>query len=89
MTYLLLFLALHPLLAVLYIIWSRTGSMIVALPAFVIDVFLNYTTAALLWGWPRKGEYTISKRLKRPQTRNIHLAQKIVSALNRHDPGHV
>ena len=89
MTYILAFLALHPLLAVMYVIWARTGSKVVALPALVIDVFLNYTTAWVIWGKPQKGEWTISKRLKRIQDRNGWMGLAVARWLNRHDPGHV
>jgi hypothetical protein len=37
-----------------------------AFAAFLMDVALNYTLlAALTWDWPRAGEYTFSKKLKR------------------------
>ena len=89
MIYLLAFIGLHPLLAALYIIWARTGSAVVALPALVIDVLLNYTTASLVWGLPQRGEWTISKRLKRAQARNSRFGVLVTDWLNRHDPGHV
>ena len=89
MIYILAFIALHPLLAVLYIIWARTGSKVVALPALVIDVALNYTTASVIWGWPHRGEWTISKRLKRDQARNFRFGVLVADWLNRHDLGHV
>lgn len=92
MTYILSFLALHPLLAVLYVIWTRTRSKVVALFALVIDVLLNYTTASAIWGWPQRGEWTISKRLKRARAgtglRGLW-AHQLAEWLNRHDPGHV
>ena len=37
-------------------------------PAFIVavlDVIANYTELANVWGWPRPGEFTISKRVKR------------------------
>lgn len=38
----------------------------VAIVAGPVDVVLNYTELALLtWDWPRKEEYTFSKRLSR------------------------
>lgn len=37
--------------------------LIVAVPAFILDVLLNYLTWPLLWGWPSEGQYTITKRL--------------------------
>lgn len=89
MIYLVAFILLHPLLAVLFVAWARTRSRWIAAPAFVLDVFLNYTTASVLWGWPRRGEWTISQRLRRAQTRNQLAARVLVRWLNRHDPGHV
>jgi hypothetical protein len=37
----------------------------VTLVALVIDVIANYTELALIYGWPRRGEWTLSKRLWR------------------------
>ncbi len=92
MTYLLAFLALHPLLAVLFVLWARTRSKAIALPALVIDVALNFTTVAAIWGWPKRGEWTISKRIKRQRWdsgwRGV-LAWRLAEWLNKHDPGHV
>ena len=89
MIYILAFIVLHPILAALYVIWARTDSKVVALFALVIDVLLNYTTASAIWGWPQRGEWTISKRLKRRQTRNPRFGVLTASWLNRHDAGHV
>jgi hypothetical protein len=92
MTYLLTFIALHPLLAVMYVLWARTRSNWIAAPALVIDVLLNFTTASILWGWPKRGEWTISKRLKRQRGdtgRRGWLVHTLAEWLNRHDPGHV
>ena len=36
-----------------------------ALVVAVLDVVANYTELANVWGWPRPGEVTISKRIKR------------------------
>lgn len=41
---------------------------IVAVPALVIDVIANYTELALVtWDFPKRGEWTFSKRLSRLQ----------------------
>jgi hypothetical protein len=32
--------------------------------AFWLDVLANYTEWAFVFGWPKKGDYTISKRLR-------------------------
>jgi len=39
--------------------------VLAALVAFVLDVWVAHTTFALLAGWPRKGEWTISQMLER------------------------
>lgn len=86
------FIALHPLLAVLYVLWARTRSKWIALPALLIDVFLNYTTASAVWGLPQRGEWTISKRLKRQRFdagRRGVWAWQLAEWLNKHDPGHI
>lgn len=79
----------HLVLAGLFVAWARTRSKWIAAPALILDVFYNFTTAWALWGKPRRGEWTISKRLKRPQTRNQRLALRLAAWLNTHDLGHV
>ena len=86
MTYLIVFLLLHPALLVLFWMWARHESKVIALPALVIDVMLNYTTASVLWGWPRRGEWTISKRLSR---RASKWERRLADLLNRIKPGHI
>lgn len=62
-----------PLLWVLFVVgiqYQRGGvwrvCLVAALPALVLNVLLNYSLLALIsWDWPRKGEYTFSKRLER------------------------
>jgi len=62
-----------PLLWVLFAIgiqYQRGGwwlvCLVAALPALALNVVLNYTLLAFIsWDWPRKGEYTFSKRLER------------------------
>lgn len=40
--------------------------LVVAVPTIILNVLLNYSLLALItWDWPRKGEYTFSKRLER------------------------
>lgn len=84
---------LSPLvLAALFVLWARTRSKLIAAPALLIDVLLNYTTASVIWGWPHRGEWTISKRLKRQRFdagRRGVLAWQLAEWLNRHDPGHI
>lgn len=92
MTCALAFLLLHPLLAVLFVAWARTRLKWIAAIALPIDVLLNYTTASAIWGWPKRGEWTISKRLKRQRGetgRRAMWAWRLAEWLNRHDPGHV
>jgi hypothetical protein len=36
-----------------------------AIIAYVVDVIANYTELSLIYGWPRKGEFTLSNRLWR------------------------
>ena len=92
MIYLLIFIALHPLLAVLFFLWARTGSKAIALPALVVDVLLNFTTASVIWGRPERGEWTISKRLKRQRSDTGRLgvqAWRLAELLNSIKPGHI
>lgn len=45
--------------------WWRVCALF-ALPAIVLNVLMNYTLLALLTlDWPRRGEWTFSKRLER------------------------
>ena len=36
-----------------------------ALITALIDVLANYTELAFIFGWPREGEYTITRRIRR------------------------
>lgn len=92
MAWLIAFLLLHPLLLVLFWAWARTGWRVFAAVGLPIDVLLNYTTAALIWGWPRAGEWTISKRLKRQRLdlgRRAMWAWRLAELLNTIKPGHI
>ena len=87
-----------PLLWVLFVIgiqYQRGGwwrvCLVAALPALVLNVLLNYTLLALIsWDWPRKGEYTFSKRLERlvlaPGWRGIAAWAIATYLLDRFDP---
>lgn len=65
----------------------------VALLALLIDVFVNYTEAALvLWSWPPKGHWTVSKRLKvlvADTGWRGGLSRPLAAVLNHIDPGHI
>lgn len=57
--------------------------------ALVIDVIANYTELALVFGWPRSGEWTFSQRLKRLSYRadwRGDLARWCIDYTNRYDP---
>lgn len=45
--------------------WWRIVIPFFTIPAFIVDVIANYTELSLIYGLPRKGEYTFSMRLKR------------------------
>lgn len=79
---------LCPVLLLLFGAWAKTGWKAIALPALVIDVWLNYTTSVLLWGFPHADEWTISKRLAR-QRHEYKSAAWLADLLNRIKPGHV
>lgn len=84
---------LSPLvLAALFVLWARTRWKAVAVPALILDVFVNFTWAWAIWGRPQRGEWTISKRLKRQRFdagRRGVWAWQLAEWLNRHDPGHI
>lgn len=94
------FLYLPALLALRFIVavqYKRGGFWAVltplALRAAILDVYLNYTTCAVLfWEWPKKGEATISKRCKRwvfiPGFRG-GFARLIANFTNRFDNNHI
>lgn len=89
----LLTLILYPL-AIQY---KKGGLRYAVLPvtaiAAALDVIANYTELSVLTlDFPRKGEYTFSKRLKRLQYGTPwqqRVAKVIVPYLNYFDPGHV
>ena len=85
------------LLALLYpfaMLYKRGGwwqiVYVITLPAYVLDIIVNYTELALLtWDFPRKGEYTFSKRLQRLQYNTDFrgwIAHKIIPFLDYFDP---
>lgn len=59
-------------------------------PAFFLDVFIAHTTWALVFGMPRKGEWTISDTLERIITEyadpRIQLAIEIAREINKVSP---
>lgn len=56
------------------------------IPTYILDVLANYTELALVfWDYPKKGEYTFSKRLERlrkGEERKNKLASYIANILN-------
>lgn len=61
----------------------------VTFTALVIDIIANYTELALVFGWPRKGEFTFSQRLKRLSYRadwRGDVAQWCIWYTNKFDP---
>jgi hypothetical protein len=57
------------------------------LPALIIDVLVNWTSLAVIFGWPRRGEWTFSTHLARlygaPEESNRRsVARYITTALN-------
>ena len=45
--------------------WRFIPSLILAKVTLLLDVIANYTELAYVFGWPKKGDYTASKRFKR------------------------
>ena len=45
--------------------WRRWACAIPACIVFVLDIVANYTELAWALGWPLKGEYSISRRVRR------------------------
>lgn len=57
--------------------------------AFLLDVIIAHTTWALVAGWPRKGEWTIShtlERLCKTQGKRQQLFIELSKEINRHSP---
>lgn len=77
----------------LFAIWARTDNKAFTAIAFVLDVLFNYTSFALLTlDFPRRGEYTFSKRLRRLIFRmdwRGAMAFELRTAINRIKPGHI
>lgn len=68
-------------------------ALVLAIPAYFLDVLVNYTELALLtWDVPKQHEYTFSTRLIRLQTGTPwqrFVAKVVIPYLNYFDPGHV
>ena len=48
-----------------------------ALITALIDVLANYTELALIFGWPREGEYTITRRIRRMHFDEVAARRKL------------
>lgn len=63
------------------------------LPAYLFDVFIAHTTWALVFGWPKRGEWTISHTLERIVSEHKHprwlLAAAIAREINAVQRGHI
>lgn len=63
------------------------------LPALVLDVLIAHTTWAMVFGWPERGEWTISHTLERIVSEHKHprwlLAAAIAQEINTVQPGHI
>lgn len=60
------------------------------LPAWLLDVLIAHTTWALVFGWPHRGEWTISDTLERIVSEHKHprwlLAAAIAQEINSVSP---
>jgi hypothetical protein len=58
------------------------------IPAFLLDVFIAHTTWALVFGWPKSGEWTVSHTLERliKQGPRCELAIVIAKEINQLSP---
>jgi hypothetical protein len=63
------------------------------LPAYLLDVFIAHTTWALVFGWPKRGEWTISHTLERIVSEHKHprwlLAAAVAQEINTVQRGHI
>lgn len=63
------------------------------IPAWFLDVFIAHTTWALVFGWPERGEWTISHTLERIVSKHEHprwlLAAAIAQEINTVQRGHI
>ena len=61
--------------------------------AFPLDVLIAHTTWALAFGWPRKGEWTISHTLERLcvdwDNPDMHFHRRIAIKINTLSPNHI
>lgn len=60
---------------------KRKGPWIVLWPlvliTMLIDVLANYTELAFIFGWPREGEYTITRRIRRMHFDKVEARRKL------------
>lgn len=91
------FVLLPALMAGIFVFVMRTGNetarTVVGAAGLWLDVYLNYTSfAAFTLDWPKQGEYTFSKRLKRlvlDTGWRGRFANRVKVFLNHYDPDHV
>lgn len=60
---------------------KRKGPWVILWPLVLItmllDVLANYTELALVFGWPREGEYTITRRIRRMHFDEVEARRKL------------
>lgn len=49
----------------------------ITLLVVLLDVLANYTELALIFGWPREGEYTITRRIRRMHFDEVEARRKL------------
>lgn len=88
-----LFLLLRP--ALLAIDWKSSNPVhvLAAILAAPLDVLIAHTTWAAAFGWPKRGEWTISHTLERLCKDTTHpdyeLFVQIAKKINRISPNHI
>lgn len=81
-----------PVTLLCFWLWAKTDWGVFAAIGLLPDVLTNLTWAALVWGWPGRGEWTVSKRLRRQRYelgRRGMWAHRLAEFLNGIKPGHI
>ena len=65
--------------------------VLIGYPFWVYDLVFNFTFASFLWGFPEKGDWLVTDRLKRESKKPEmqHGISRFIRVVNEIDPGHV
>lgn len=70
---------------------NRIAVVLIGYPFWLYDLIYNFTVASFLWGFPEKGDWLVTDRLKKAvKTKdNLYGYHRFIQVANENDEGHV